>query len=471
MISQAGSENPVQREADARAEVLNESAKRHLWMHMTPMPAFANREVRVIDHGQGVHVWDTHGRKYFDALSGLFTTQIGHGRQELADAAAAQAAKLGFHPVWGGAHAPAIELAEAIAARAPGDLNRVFFVTGGSEAAESAWKLARQYFATIGQPRRYKAISRQSSYHGTTLGALSLTSLPAFRAPFEPLVPGAIKAANTNFYRATEYADDIDQFSRYAADSIERAILREGPETVAVVFIEPVQNSGGCLVPPPGYLARVREICDRYGVLLVSDEVICGFGRLGSYFGAERYEFLPDMITMAKGLTSGYAPLGAVVIRDEIAEPFMKEGGATFMHGITFGGHPVSCAVALANLAVFEREDIIGNVRAMEPKFREALESLYDLPIVGDVRGDGFLFGIEFVKDQATRQRFDNVEADRVIAALDAGLMEAGLICRADRRGDLVLTLAPPLICGESEIDFIHDCVRKVITNVVNTVI
>ena len=248
---------------------------------------------------------------------------------------------------------PLGEVEEAFAASlTPGDINRIFFTTGGSEAVESAWKLARQYFKLIGQPQRYKVISRDIAYHGATMGALSITGVTEIRTPFEPLVPGAFKVPNTNFYRAPYFEDDEEAFGRWAADAIEQAIEAEDPATVAAVFLEPVQNAGGCFPPPPGYFQRVREICDRHGVLLVSDEVICAWGRLGHFFGAERYDYVPDMITMAKGLTSGYAPLGALAVSDRVIEPFLA--GASFLHGITFAGHPVSTAVARANIDVFE---------------------------------------------------------------------------------------------------------------------
>jgi adenosylmethionine-8-amino-7-oxononanoate aminotransferase len=269
---------------------------------------------------------------------------------------------------------------------------------------------------------------------------------------------------NTNFYRAPEHGDDLEAFGRWAADEIERAILREGPETVAAVYLEPVQNSGGCFPPPPGYFQRVREICDRHGVLLVSDEVICAFGRLGHYFGSDRYNYVPDIITMAKGMTSGYAPIGAMVVSDRLIEPFLKDTN-TFLHGITFAGHPVSCAVALANLDIFEKEDLTGHVLANEGAFRATLEKLNDLPIVGDIRGDGFFYGIELVKDKDTRETFDDAESERLLRGfLSGALFEAGLICRADDRGDPVIQLAPPLIIGQPEFDFIEQTLRSVLT-------
>jgi adenosylmethionine-8-amino-7-oxononanoate aminotransferase len=393
---------------------LQENAKEHLWMHFTRLSTYVDHEVPVIVRGEGVHVWDRHGKRYLDGLSGLFTSQVGHGRVELAEAAARQARDLAFFPLWSYAHPRAIELAGRLADLAPGDCNRIFFTTGGSEAVESAWKLARQYFKLVGQPNRTKVISRDISYHGATMGALSITGLSEIKTPFEPLVPGAIKVPNTNFYRAKYFADDLDAFGQWAADAIEQAIVIEGPDTVAAVFVEPVQNAGGCFPPPPGYFRRVREICDRYGVLLVSDDVICGFGRLGYWFGADRYGYQPDMVTMAKGLTSGYSPLGAVAVSDRLAQPFL-EGQNSFLHGVTFAGHPVSAAVALANLDVIEKEGLLEHVQTNEPIFRDALETLSDLPIVGDVRGAGYFYGIELVKDKETRETFDDDESERLL--------------------------------------------------------
>jgi adenosylmethionine-8-amino-7-oxononanoate aminotransferase len=441
-----------------------DAARRHLWMHFTRMSTYTDHDVPLIVRGEGAYVYDAKGKRYLDGLAGLFVSMAGHGRTEIADAAARQAKELAYFPLWSYAHPRAVELAERLASLTPGDLNRIFFTTGGSEAVESAWKLARQYFRTIGQPDRYKVISRDIAYHGTTMGALSITGLPSIKAPFEPLVPGSVRVPNTNFYRAPEHGDDLDAFGRWAADEIERAILREGPESVAAVYLEPVQNSGGCFPPPPGYFQRVREICDRHGVLMVSDEVICAFGRLGHYFGSQRYDYVPDIITMAKGMTSGYAPIGAMAVSDRLIEPFLKDT-TTFLHGITFAGHPVSAAVALANLDLFEKEDLLGNVRSNEAAFRSTLEKLTDLPIVGDVRGDGYFYGIELVKDKNTRESFDDDESERLLRGyLSGALFEAGLICRADDRGDPVIQLAPPLIIGQPEFDFIEQTLREVLT-------
>jgi hypothetical protein len=443
---------------------LQAAAKRHLWMHFTRMSTYNDHDIPVIERGEGPYVWDSKGKRYLDGLSGLFVVQVGHGRQELADAGSKQAAQLGYFPLWSYAHPTAVELAEQLANFAPGDINRVFFTTGGSEAVESAWKLARQYFKVIGEPMRYKVISRDIAYHGTTMGALSINGVSAIKSVFEPLVPGSVRVPNTNFYRAPEHGDDLERFGVWAADEIERAILREDPATVCAVFLEPVQNSGGCFTPPPGYFQRVREICDKYGVLLVSDEVICAFGRLGHWFGAERYGYQPDMITVAKGMTSGYSPIGAMLASDKLIEPFLH-GEASFLHGITFAGHPVSCAVALENINIIEREGLLNHVRSNADAFRSTVEKLNDLPIVGDVRGDGYFLALELVKDKATRETFNDEEAEKLLRGfLSGALFEAGLICRADDRGDPVIQLSPPLICEQQQFDEIEQILRSVLT-------
>ncbi|MFI0372215.1 aspartate aminotransferase family protein [Actinomadura sp. 1N219] len=437
----------------------------HLWLHFTRHSAADDAAVPVIVRGEGAYVWDVQGRRYLDGLAGLFAVQVGHGREELAQAAAEQTRRLAYFPLWSHAHPSAIELADRLAADAPGDLNRVFFTVSGGESVETAWKLAKQYFKLTGRPRKHKVISRSLAYHGTSQGALSITGIPGAKQDFEPLVPSTIRVPNTNFYRAPEHAGDHEAFGRWAADQIEQAIEFEGPDTVAAVFLEPMQNTGGCFPPPPGYFDRVREICDRHDVLLISDEVICAFGRLGHAFGAERYRYRPDMITTAKGLTSGYAPLGAVLVDERLMEPFRRDG-AVFMHGSTYGGHPVSCAVALANLDVLEREDLYGHVRATESAFRATLDKLTDLPIVGDVRGGGFFYGIELVKDKATRETFTAQESKRILQDhVSTRLFEGGLYCRADDRAEPVVQLAPPLICGQAEFDEMEQILRDALTS------
>jgi len=433
-------------------------------MHFTRLGGFADHEVPVITRGEGCYVEDQHGNRYLDGLSGLFTVQVGHGRAELAEAARAQAETLAYFPVWSFAHEPAITLATRLASYAPGDLNRVFLTPTGGDAVESAIKFARQYFRLTGQPQRTKVISRYLAYHGTSMGALSLTGVPAIKTPFEPLMPGAVKVQTPYRYRCNDCMN-LGACTLRCADDLALRIEMEGPDTVAAVFMEPVQNTGGAFTPPDGYWARVREICDHYGVLLVSDEVIAAFGRFGEMFGSIRYGYQPDMITFAKGVTSGYSALGGVMISDRLAEPFLQDT-KVFLQGQTFGAHPVSCAVANANLDIFEREDICGNVRRNEGRFKQLIEGLLDIPLVGDVRGDGYFLAIELVPDQATRGYFTDAQAEWLLRDyLSPRLYQSGLICRADDRGEPVITLSPPLIAGDEEFDFIERTLRTVLTD------
>nr|WP_274635947.1 aspartate aminotransferase family protein [Microbacterium bovistercoris] len=447
---------------------LQQMAKDHLWMHFARQSVMTDGPgVPIITRGEGHHIWDSQGRKYIDGLSGLFVVNAGHGRKRLADAAARQAEQLAFFPIWSYAHPSAIELADRLAGYAPGDLNHVFFSTGGGEAVETAFKLAKYYWKLQGRPTKHKVISRSIAYHGTSQGALAITGIPDMKAMFEPVTPGGFRVPNTNFYRADEAGfpgGTEAEFGLWAANRIEEMIQFEGPDTVAAVFLEPVQNSGGCFPPPPGYFQRVREICDKHDVLLVSDEVICAFGRIGEYFACDAYGYQPDMITFAKAVTSGYSPLGGTIVSDRIYEPF-AHGNASFPHGYTFGGHPVSAAVALENLDIFEEEGLPARVRENSPAFRSTLEKLLDLPIVGDVRGDGYFFGIELVKDKATKETFDEDESERLLRGfLSRALFDAGLYCRADDRGDPVIQLAPPLTIGQSEFDEIEQILRGVLT-------
>src|SRR4051795_4428029 len=437
----------TQPEAEGAPSRLQELARRHLWMHFTRMGAYDDEhEVPILTRGEGCYVWDEHGKRYLDGLSALFCVNAGHGRAELGQAAARQVEELEFFTNWSYAHPPAIELAARVASLAPGDLNRVFFTSGGSEAVETAWKLVRQYHLVTGQPRRTKLIARDVAYHGTSLGALSATGITALREPFEPLVPGGLHVPNTNSYHWPEGRDPL-----WAAEQIADRIEFEGPDTVAAVILEPVQNAGGCFTPQEGYFQRVREICDQYGVLLISDEVICAWGRLGHYFGCERYGYQPDLITTAKGLTSAYAPMGAAIASDRIAEPFL-EGANSFVHGFTFAGHPMCCRVALANIAVFEEEGVLENVRENEAGLRGMLDGLRDIPIVGDVRGAGYFHALELVSDQDTKRRFERSEVEDLLRGfVGPEMFKRGLTARADARGAPVIQLAPPLIAGPEQ--------------------
>jgi adenosylmethionine-8-amino-7-oxononanoate aminotransferase len=445
--------------AETGAAELQELAKRHLWMHFSRMGAYnEGAEVPIIVRGDGCYVWDQHGKRYLDGLSSLFCTNIGHGRADVAQAGADQAKELGFFTNWSYAHPRAIELAAKVAQLAPGDLNRVFFTSGGSEAVESALKLSRQYHKLRGNSMKYKVIARETAYHGTTMGCLTATGIASLRAPYEPLPPGGCHVANTNTYRLPE-GHSPDELVEQIAHRIEF----EDPSTVSAIILEPVQNAGGCFVAPEGYFQRVREIADFYDVVFISDEVICSWGRLGEYFGAQRFDYQPDIITTAKGITSAYAPMGAVIASDRIFEPF-SHGTTSFTHGITFGGHPVAAAVALANIEVFETENLNEHVRTHEPAFRAMLDGLRDIPIVGDVRGAGYFQAIELVKDQDTKRSFDHEESETLLRGfLSAALFEHGLICRADDRGDPVVQLSPPLIAGPEQFEEIEGVLRPVL--------
>lgn len=446
---------------------LSERAQRHLWMHFTRLDAFANSSLPIIDRGEGCYVFDTNGTRYLDGLSGLFAVQVGHGRTELAEAAREQASKLAYFPVWSFAHEPAITLAERLATYAPGDLNRTFFTPTGGEAVETAIKLSRQYWRLRGHHGRTKVISRYLAYHGTSLGALSVTGVPSIRAPFEPLMPGAIKVQTPYRFRCHDCMH-LDDCTLRCADDLALRIEMEGPDTVAAVFMEPVQNTGGAFTPPQGYWQRIREICDHYNVLLISDEVIAAFCRFGTMFGSVRFGYQPDMILFAKGVTSGYSPLGGVIISDRIAEPFHDAGSEapSFLHGQTYGAHPVSCAVANANIDILERENISDHVADKESAFKDLLGGLRDIPLVGDVRGAGYFYAIELVPDQATRAVFTDQQARWLLRDyLSPRLYDAGLICRADDRGEPVITLAPPLIAGEPEFAFIESVLRRTLSD------
>jgi adenosylmethionine-8-amino-7-oxononanoate aminotransferase len=430
-------------------------------LHFSDMAAYAERPIPVIERGEGCHVLDDAGNRYVDGLSGLYCANLGHSHgDELGRAAHEQMSTLPFTSNWTVAHPRSIELAARIAALAPDGLDRVFFTSGGSEAVESAWKLALQYHQANGEPGRRKAIARRDAYHGVTLGALSFTGIPVCREPFEPLAVPVRHVSNTNAYRHPE-GDDPDRFCRALLDEVDAAIREEGPETVAMLIAEPVQNAGGSLVPPPGYWQGLREICDRHGILLCSDEVICAFGRLGEWFGAQRLDYVPDLITFAKGLTGAHFALGGVVISDRVATPFL-DGRADYMNGFTFGGHPVGCAVALAALDVYERERVLENVRANEPGARAALAELRDIPIVGDVRGMGHFWSIEVIRDQATGEPLDGQQAEWLLKdVLSAELWSRGLICRLDDRADPIVQIAPPLVADAALFEEIASILRE----------
>jgi adenosylmethionine-8-amino-7-oxononanoate aminotransferase len=451
--------------ADTRSLAdLQRAARDHLWLHFTRM---GGHEPPIIVRGEGCYLEDAHGKRYLDALAGLFSVNLGYSYgEEIGQAALEQMRELPFYTNWSYAHPRAIELAAEIASLAPGNLNRVFFVSGGSEAVESAWKLARQYHMARGE-RRWKAVGRRLAYHGTTMGALSINGIASLRAPFEPLVPDTIHVRNTNRYHRPP-AETEEEFTAFLLEDLESAIVQAGPDTVAVVFMEPVQNAGGSFTPPEGYFAGVRAICDTYGILLCADEVITAFGRLGEWFGSIKYDIRPDIITSAKGLSSAYAAIGAVIAADHVIEPFLGEK-EMYAHGITFGGHPVQAAIALKNIEIMKRERLVERVRENEDALRGALEPLLDLPIVGDLRGTGYFWALELVKDKETRESFDDEESETLLRGFLSGrLFERGLICRADDRGDPVVQISPPLIAGPEEFDEIAGILGDVLAEAGN---
>ncbi|HEX4307375.1 MAG TPA: aspartate aminotransferase family protein [Solirubrobacterales bacterium] len=443
---------------------LQSLAKQHLMLHFTDMASLVSEGTTIIDRGEGCFVFDTEGRRYIDGLSGLYCVNLGHSHgEEIAIAASAQMARLPFTSNWTVAHPPAIELAAKLAELAPAGLERVFFTSGGAESVESAWKMAVQFHRSNGEPARRKVIARQDAYHGVTMGALAMTGLEECRAPFEPFGVPAVHVSNTNAYRHPDGADPARMCAALLAE-VEGTIEREGAETIAMLIAEPVQNAGGCLVPPDGYWQGLRELCDRHGILLVSDEVICAFGRIGAWFGAQRLGYEPDMITFAKGLTGAHFPMGGVLISERVAEPFV-EGREMYLHGITFGGHPVGSAVALASIEIFERENVLDNVMANEPLLRDLLNGLRDIPIVGDVRGIGQFWAIELVRDQETRATFEGPAAEWLLKdVLSAELWGRGLVCRLDDRTEPIVQIAPPLVADRETIEEIATILREGLT-------
>jgi adenosylmethionine-8-amino-7-oxononanoate aminotransferase len=465
-------------------EELARAAREHLWLHFTRM---GEHDPPIIVRGDGCYLEDSEGKRYLDALAGLFSVNLGYGfGEEIGQAALEQMRELPFYTNWSYAHPRAIELAAEVASLAPGDLNRVFFVNGGSEAVEAAWKLARQYYQAVGSKRlrtdlgglageirhdehlgappgrRYKAIARQVAYHGTTFGALSINGIPSLRVPFEPLVPEVRHVANTNRYHRPP-GETEEQFTRLLLDELEQTILSMGPETVCLVHMEPVQNAGGCFLPPAGYWRGVRELCTKYDILLSADEVITGFGRVGHWFASERYDIRPDIVTIAKGLSSSYAAIGGVVATDRVMEPFLHDT-SMYAHGITFGGHPVMCAIALKNIEIMKRERINEHVLSNQDAFRSTLAQLLDLPIAGDLRGTGFFYALELVKDKETRATFSDEECEELLRGfLSQRLFEKGLICRADDRGDPVIQISPPLVATQVEFDQITGILGEVL--------
>ncbi|GAA3638281.1 aminotransferase class III-fold pyridoxal phosphate-dependent enzyme [Microlunatus ginsengisoli] len=419
----------------------------------------------VLDRAEGPYVFDTDGNRYIDALSSLFCAQIGYSYgAEMAEVATRQLTTLPFNTNWATAHPAALELAEKVSSLAPADDYRVFFTDGGSESVEAAWKFVREHYVALGQPQRRKAIARKVAYHGVTLGALSFTGIPGFKNDFGTPPIEVTHVSNTNPFRAPD-GDDPAAFCARLLAEVEQAVRDAGPDEVALIIAEPIQNAGGSIPAPPGYWKGLREIADRYGILLMADEVISGFGRIGEFFASSREGVAPDLISVAKGITSAYAPMGAVLARSRVVEPLIDNGGRVFRHGVTFAGHPVSAAIALKNIEIFERDQILENVRALEPHLKARMEDLRTLPIVGDVRGAGFFWAVEMVAD-ADNTRLDQAQRDKLIRGfLPKRFREAGLIARTDDRGDAVMQIAPVLNSDAALLDEIVDRLGEVLVD------
>lgn len=423
--------------------------------HFTNARTWRRGSIPIFARGEGCYLWDDRGNRYFDALAGLFVVQIGHGRADIAKAMSDQAEQLAYIPSWSATNPATIEAATLITDLAPADLDRVFFVSSGSEAIEAAIKFARQYHAARGNPRRTKVISRIDAYHGTTLGALSATALPEIRDPFLPLLEGFSNVPNT-----LGYADGAA-----CARLVEEEILRQGPDRVGLVLAEPVQNGGGAIVPPDGYWPELRRICDRYGVLLLADEVINAFGRLGAWFASDLYGATPDLITFAKGATSGYAPIGGLLVRRTLVDRVLESPAGSFLHGATWGGHPVVMAASIANLTAMADEGVVDNVARnagpLENRLRD-LMSAHD--VVMDLRGAGYLFAMMLGHSRTGGREYSSGETARAVQEVIPRLaLDARLHLRVDARGGAKIMISPPLVATPEELDDMTERVSQVL--------
>ena len=430
----------------------------NLLLHFTGARSWREGPIPMFTKGEGCYLWDENGKRYLDALAGLFVVQIGHGREDIAQAMAGQAGQLAFIPSWSAANPAAVEAARAVSELAPAGLDVVFFVSSGSEAVESAIKFARQYHAAMGEPGRTGVISRVNAYHGTTMGALSATGLDDIRQPFLPLLPGFSKAPNT-----LGYTDGAA-----CAQLVEKEILRRGPEQVGLVIAEPVQNGGGAIVPPEGYWPELRRICDRHGILLAADEVITAFGRVGRWFGSELVGAEPDLITFAKGATSGYAPIGGMLIRRPLVDRVLDSPSASFVHGATWGGHPVVMAAAVANLAAMQDEGVVENAARHQDLLRARLHGLRDAhDAVMEVRGTGYFYALALGRSRREGRNYSDEETDRVVKEeLPRLALEAGLHLRVDDRGGAKIMISPPLIAGPEELEEMAERVSQVLEGI-----
>ena len=436
--------------------------KAHVWHPLFQHQRLEETPLAVYESAHGTTVVDAEGREYLDAYSALWNVNVGYGRQEIADAVYEQIQKLPYYP-HSQINVPATMLAEQLAACLPGDLNHVYFCNSGSEANETAIKIARQYGRqTYPGENRYKIISRYRGYHGFTYGAMSATGQARRRKPFEPLVPGFPHAHPPYCYRCP-IGLDASTCGVACADDIERIIQGEGPETVIGIIAEPIIGGGGAIVSPDEYLPKLRQICDDYGLLLILDEVITGFGRTGKMFACEHWDVQPDLITLAKGLTSGYLPLGACVASTKVFNAFLGETDENkeFAQVCTYGGHPVACAAGIANLKILQEERLWENAEKVGAHLLSKLETLRELPIVGDVRGKGLMIGVELIETDGSH--LATAKTNRIVGQLREEGVIIGKIGHAVEEPESIIFIAPPLILTEAEADRIFEMLRQVL--------
>ncbi|MFO7296952.1 MAG: aminotransferase [Pseudomonadota bacterium] len=414
----------------------------------------------VLERGEGVFVWDKEGKRYIEGLAGLWCTGLGYGNQELIEAAREQMSRLSFTHLFGGrSHEPAIALAEKLKELVPAPTSKVFFTCSGSEANDTQIKLVWYYNNARGLTKKKKIISRMKAYHGVTIAAGSLTGLPVFHADFDLPMQRVLHTDCPHYWRYAEEGESEEEYATRLANNLEDLIQREGPETIAAFIAEPVMGAGGVIPPPRTYFQKIQEVLRRYDIMMIADEVICGFGRTGNWFGSQTFGIDPDTITMAKAITSAYMPLGAVTVSEPVYEALLEESKklGVFAHGFTYTGHPVSCAVALKTLEIYERIDIVRHVQSVAPVFETRLRALRDHPLVGETRGVGLIGGIELVKNKSTKESFDVRQGvgPKVVKLAE----EEGLICRAVA-GDTI-ALAPPLIINGAEINLMFDALGR----------
>ena len=448
--------------SSAEVKALQESALEHLWVYLREPSDMAEKgDPAIFVSGEGVHVTDANGKTSIDGMSGLWLKNVGYGRKEIADAAYEQMLGLTYMPL-GTTTEPTIRLAEKISQIAPGDMSRSFFTSGGSESVETAIKLCRAYFKRVGEPNRTKFISRRGSYHGATMGALALGGSHLYpKLDYEPLMPGVFHVPQPLPYRCEYGGQTPEEGAELCVNAVEEMIKFQDPETIAAVFAEPISSPLGCVVPGDNYWPRLREICDKYGVLLVADEVITGFGRTGKMFATEHWGVVPDMMTVAKGITSGYIPMGGCITRGEISDAFVGSVKSSFKHVITFGGHPVAAAAALKNIEIMENEGMVANAAEQGTYLLDGLKEMKEkYHIIGDVRGLGLFCGMEIVADRETKEYFPS-EAD-VAGRITSGFAENGLLLRGGDR----MNVAPPLCITRGEVDDLINIMDKVFDQV-----